>query len=119
MSKCKYEVPFDIHKSAKDNLLEWVGEDDRIMQLVNYAELHEVKLRYCPGTDWCYIDVLTPLGSTIAFGEAHSMVIDLGNDRITLFGSDDIPSGIAKIDEIYAKSGKFKTDAEFRSLYSL
>ena len=115
-----YQVPFDIRKSSRDNVLEWVGSDDRMMQLVEHCDLHGIALRFTPGTDWCYIDVMSPHGNVLAVGgDVHSMAIDLCGDRFILFGSEDIPAGLARIDEIFAGYSKKETESELKSLFRL
>lgn len=115
----RYQVPFDIRKSGKENILEWVGEDERMSKLITHCETYGIELLYLPGKDWCYIDVVGPYGKALCADGMHSMVIDVANDRFTLFGSEDIDAGIAKIDALFDVEQKRELSAELRSLYRL
>lgn len=117
--KKRYEVPFDINKTARENVLEWVGNDDRMMQFVTHCDMHEIKLRFTPGTDWCYIDALTPRGNPITAGGRHTMTIDLCGDRFLLFGSSDIAAGIARLEQMYEVYREKALDSEVQSLLRL
>jgi hypothetical protein len=86
------------------NLLEWTGEDERIMKLVKYCDIHGYPMVFNPGVDRCYIDVLAPNKRTICFGDQiHSMSIDLDGDIVLLFGDEDIDGGLAVIERAYAQ----------------
>ncbi len=116
----KREVPFDPTKTGRENLLEWVGEDERITRLIEHCETHNYPLRFVPGLNWCYIDVLNPEGNAIAVERlGHTMTIELDADLITIFNSTDIASGIDRIDEIYAEYGKIDIAKETKSLLRL
>lgn len=119
MRKCLFEAPFDVTKSSRQNLLEWVGEDDRLMRLVKHCDMYEIPMRFLPGKTWCYVDVLGSGGYPITFSGAHSMSINLDADSFLLFGSEDIDAGIARIDEIYKNYGNKATKDEVQSLYTL
>jgi hypothetical protein len=96
--------PFDPSKTARVNLLEWTGEDERIMKLVKYCDIHGYPMVFNPGVDRCYIDVLAPNKRTICFGDQiHSMSIDLDDDIVLLFGDEDIDGGLAVIERAYAQ----------------
>lgn len=115
--KPKYQVPFDIRKSARANVIEWVGEDERMMQFVKHCDMHDIPLMFTPGENWCYIDVLTPSQNLLAVGGGqHSMVIDLNRDKFFLFGSEDIPAGIVKLEQMYDVYRKKEVKTEVQSL---
>lgn len=95
------EAPFDITRTARENLVEWVGDDDRMMMLIRHCDANSIYMGFQPGKDVCYIDVYAPNGKRISGPGSHSMVIDLVNDTITLLGCTDINGGIAKIDKVF------------------
>lgn len=116
----KREIPFDPSKTGRENLLEWVGPDERISRLIEHCEAHGYPMRFVPGLNWCYIDVLNPQGNPITAERiGHTMTIELDADRVTIFGSPDIGSGIDRIDEIYAEYGKIDIAKETKSLLRL
>lgn len=112
--------PFDRKKTARVNLLEWVGDDERVMKLVKHCDLHGYPMVFTPGVDWCFIDVLAPNKRTICFGEqVHSMSIDLEGDRVLLFGNEDIDSGIAVIEDAYSMIDKSEQAGKIDRLLEL
>lgn len=118
--KPKYQVPFDIRKSARDNVIEWVGEDDRMMQFIKHCEMHDIPLRFTPGEDWCYIDALSPYDNPLTIGgEHHTMTLDLCRDKFFLLGFEDITAGIARLEEMYSVYREKKVESELQSLYRL
>ena len=117
--KPKYQVPFDIRKSARDNVLEWVGEDERLTQFIGHCDMHGIPLRFIPGEDWCYIDALSPYGNPLTLGEQHTMTLDLCGDRFYLLGSEDIPAGIDRLEQMYSAYREKELASEVQSLLRL
>ena len=117
--KPKYQVPFDLRKSARDNVLEWVGTDDRMMQFIRHCDLHEIPLRFTPGENWCYIDAMSPHGSPLTAGDRHTMSIDLCRDKFILLGGEDIQAGIDRLEEIYSEYREQDVKSELQSLLRL
>lgn len=110
----------DFMKGPRKALLEWVGEDERVLSLVQYADANGVELRFIPGRTVCFIDVMGPDGRTIVPDEGiHSMIIDLEGDRVTLFGSEDIRGQFDLIDRAYSYRGDRELKAEIRGLLKL
>ena len=109
----------DNMKGPRKALLEWVGNDERVLSLVQYADTNGVQLRFIPGRTVCFIDVIGPGGTAMVFDGIHSMVIDLVSDRVTLFGSEDIRGQFDIIDKAYAYRGDLALKAEIRSLLTL
>jgi hypothetical protein len=114
-----YRVPFDIRKSPKQNLLEWIGNDDRVMRLITHCEANGIPLAYYPGERICYIDVSGPNGNALVSGDGHSMVIDLDQDKVFLFNDEDIAAGLNSIDRIYDGYDSDSLPAELESLLNL
>lgn len=115
----RHEVPHDPGRSPRENLLEWVGDDDRVNELVGYCDMHGIRMDFCPDDRICCINVLGPDGGRIARGSLNSMVIDLDTDVVTLLGSTDIRAGIRIIERVYKAAGQADTDAELRKLLRL
>lgn len=109
----------DMMKGPRKALLEWVGDDERVLSLVHYADSNGVQLRFIPGRTVCFIDVMGPGGTAMVFDGIHSMVIDLVGDRVTLFGSEDIRGQFDIIDKAYAYRGDLALKAEIHSLLKL
>lgn len=117
--KPKYQVPYDLRKTARENVIEWVGEDDRMMQFITHCDIHEIPLRFVPGENWCYIDALSPHENPLAEGDRHTMTIDLNRDKFFLFGSEDIAAGIVKLDKMYEVFREKAVKSEVQSLLRL
>jgi hypothetical protein len=115
----KYRVPFDLRKSARDNVIEWVGEDDRMMRFISHCDLHEIPLMFTPGENWCYIDAMSPYGNPLTSGDSHTMAIDLCGDRFILLGGEDIQSGIDRLEEMYSAYREKAVASEVQSLLRL
>jgi hypothetical protein len=116
----KREVPFDPRLGPRRNLIEWVGEDERMMRLVRHCDAGKIPLCFLPGEDYCHIDAVGPDGRAICRGaDVHTMTIDLGADRFVLLGSEDIGAGIAEIDRVYAASSRRKAGKELDRLTRL
>lgn len=115
----RFDVPFDPTKSSRQNFMEWVGDDDRINELVRHCDDGGIKLRFVPGRDFCFVDVLNPKGNVISRGGCHSMVVNLEADRVTLFGSEDIAAGVAYIDRVLAGFDRKDRQDELNSLFRL
>lgn len=115
----KSQVPFDIKKSARDNVIEWVGTDDRMMRFVRHCDMHSIPLRFTPGENWCYIDAMSPYDNPLTAGDRHTMTIDLCRDKFFLFGSENIDEGIARLDSMYSVYRKKEVESEVQSLLRL
>lgn len=117
----KRPSPFNIMRTARENLLDWTGEDSRIMMLIEHCDSHGVTMQFLPGRDYCYIDVLSADGTVLHVrGEMHSMTIDLDRDIITLFGSQDIATGIVYIEQLVeAEAENREISEDLRSLLEL
>jgi hypothetical protein len=113
-------VPFDPAIGPRRNLIEWVGEDDRLMMLVRHCDAAGIPMSFHPDEDYCYVDAVGPDGKVIARGDAvHTMEIDLDADRFTLLGSADILAGIDEIDRVYAAASRRKAGKELDRLTRL
>ena len=106
-------------KSSRDNLMEWVGDDDRMMMLVNHCDANSIYMGFLPGETICYIDVYAPNGKRITGSGPHSMVIDLDADTVTLLGSTNIQEGILKIGKVFDGFAKKSLGAELDRLLKL
>ena len=115
----KNEVPFDVTKSARENMMEWVGDDDRMMMLVRHCDANSIYMGFLPGEKVCYIDVYAPNGKRITGSGQHSMVIDLVNDTVTLLGCADINEGIIKIGKVFDGFAKKSLAKELDKLLTL
>lgn len=113
------EVPFDISKTARENMMEWVGDDDRMMMLVRHCDANSIYMGFLPGEHVCYIDVYAPNGRRITGPAPHSMVIDLDNDTVTLLGCTDIKEGIIKIGNVFDAFAKKALSKELDKLLTI